>query len=190
MGSDPQYASYPDLSLAQHIFQITNPSSSRDTRQASLKILQDAIVQHKMAPLYRHLAHPIDGVLNSGGVGGSQKAPSSPKSAKASGVANIVAGSYSGEAGDFPWDEKLYGELLNENEQELKTLDKEEEEAAEKAGETEVQAAKGKRAEFWARVGDKVRSQTSQSRTCTAHMGTAGRCACPTGTEADLKWIG
>ena len=33
---------------------------------------------------------------------------------------------------------------------------KEEEEAAEKAGETEVQAARGKRAEFWARVGDKV----------------------------------
>ena len=32
----------------------------------------------------------------------------------------------------------------------------EEEEAAEAAGETEVQAARGKKAELWARVGDKV----------------------------------
>ena len=45
---------------------------------------------------------------------------------------------------------------MKENEEELETFTKEEEEAAEKAGETEVQAARGKRAEFWARVGDKV----------------------------------
>ena len=56
----------------------------------------------------------------------------------------------------FPWDESLYEKLKADNERELKTFQKEEEEAAEKAGDTEVQAAKGKRAEFWARVGDKV----------------------------------
>ncbi len=56
----------------------------------------------------------------------------------------------------FPWDEKLYEKLKADNEKELETFEKEEEEAAEKAGDTEVQAAKGKRAEFWARVCDKV----------------------------------
>lgn len=57
---------------------------------------------------------------------------------------------------DFPWDDQLYEKLKAENEEELQTFQKEEEEAAEQAGDTEVQAAKGKRAEFWARVGDKV----------------------------------
>lgn len=57
---------------------------------------------------------------------------------------------------DFPWDEQLYEKLKAENEEELESFQKEEEEAAEKAGDTEVQAARGKRAEFWARVGDKV----------------------------------
>ena len=58
---------------------------------------------------------------------------------------------------DFPWDDQLYEKLKAENEEELENFQKEEEEAEEKAGETEVQAARGKRAEFWARVGDKVR---------------------------------
>lgn len=59
-------------------------------------------------------------------------------------------------AGVLPWDEKFYEELKADNEKELEDIQKEEEEAQEKAGETEVQAARGKRAEFWARVGDKV----------------------------------
>lgn len=58
---------------------------------------------------------------------------------------------------DFPWDDQLYEKLKAENEEELETFQKEEDEAAESAGDTEVQAARGKRAEFWARVGDKVR---------------------------------
>jgi 26S proteasome regulatory subunit N7 len=57
---------------------------------------------------------------------------------------------------EFPWDEKLYQSLLDDNKKELETIQKEEEDAEEAAGETEVQAARGKRAEFWARVGDKV----------------------------------
>lgn len=43
-----------------------------------------------------------------------------------------------------------------DNDEELERFRKEEEEATEKAGETEVLAAKGKRAEFFARIGDKV----------------------------------
>lgn len=57
---------------------------------------------------------------------------------------------------EFPWDEELYEKLKAENEEELETFQKEEDEAAEKAGETEVQAARGKRAEFWSRIGEKV----------------------------------
>jgi len=57
---------------------------------------------------------------------------------------------------DLPWDEKLYEELKAENEKELEAIQKEEDDAVEKEGETEIQAARSKRAEFWARVGDKV----------------------------------
>ncbi|KAH0538017.1 hypothetical protein FGG08_005378 [Glutinoglossum americanum] len=159
MGSDPQYARYPDLALAQHIFALTNPSSSNTAQLSSLKILQDAITEHKMAPLYRHLAHPVDGVLNLGGEGSSQKPMAASK--KGSAAANIIAGRKIPHKLDFPWDEKLYEKLEKENKSELESFQKEEDEAAEKAGETEVQAAKGKRAEFWARVGDKDKAISS-----------------------------
>lgn len=158
MGSDPQYASYPELSLAQHIFHLTNPKATDETRQSSLQLLQDAILRHKMAPLYRHLAHPTEGILNVAGESRAQK-PSDARPGQPSPLAGIVAsGRMDLDTVTFPWDEKLYEQLKSENEKELEGLEKEEVEAAEKAGETEVQAAKGKRAEFWARVGDKVRS--------------------------------
>lgn len=155
MGSDPQYARYPNLSLAQDIFTLTNLASSEPSRQASLRKLKDAISDHKMSPLYRYLAHPLEGVLNAAGEG-SARTPSVAGSRKANGSSSVL-GSRKGTVDfEFPWDEQLYEKLKVDNEQELETFQKEEEEAAEKAGDTEVQAAKGKRAEFWARVGDKV----------------------------------
>ena len=157
MGSDPQYAKYPDLSLAQQIFTLTNPSSTDSLRQNALKRLQNGITEHKMAPLYRYLAHPTEGFLNSPGEGGSQRSTST--NSKASHAASRIAARLSGKSlVQIPWDEQLYEQLKKNNEEELETFTKEEEEAAEKAGETEIQAARGKRAEFWARVGDKVRS--------------------------------
>lgn len=155
MGSDPQYAKYPNLSLAQNVFTLTNSASSEPLRHASLQKLQNAISEHKMAPLYRYLAHPNDGVLNTSGEGSARRTTAS-SSRTTNGLSNIL-GSRRGTIGfDLPWDELLYDKLKKDNEQELETFSKEEEEAAEKAGDTEVQAAKGKRAEFWARVGDKV----------------------------------
>ena len=154
MGSDPLYAKWPRLSLAQDIFAITNPSTADSTRQSSLKKVQDAISEHKMAPLYRYLAHPMDGILNTSGKGtarkpsmsGPRKAPGAPSTLKRRPSVSV----------DFSWDEELYKRLKVDNETELETFQKEEEEATEQAGDTEIQAAKGKRAEFWARVGDKV----------------------------------
>lgn len=158
MGSDPQYAKYPNLSLAQDIFTLTNPSSTQSTRQTSLQKLQDAISEHKMAALYRYLAHPTDGILNGSGEG-TVKNTSSPR--RPSGATSMVAKRRNSASFDFPWDEALWEKLTAENEEELETFQKEEDEAAESAGDTEVQAARGKRAEFWARVGDKVRSVKS-----------------------------
>lgn len=155
MGSDPQYAKYPDLSLAQDIFALTNPSSTQNTRQTSLQKIQNAISEHKMAPLYRYLAHPADGILNASGEGSARRTSIS-SSKRPNGTANMVARRRGSGTFDFPWDEQLYEKLKAENEEELESFQKEEEEAAEKAGDTEVQAARGKRAEFWARVGDKV----------------------------------
>lgn len=155
MGSDPQYAKYPDLSLAQDIFTLTNPASTEPSRQTSLKKLQDAISEHKMAPLYRFLAHPVDGVLNPSGEG-SVAQPADSGVRRPSGTSGIMARTTLPSGIELPWDEHLYERLRTENEEELETFQHEEEEAAEKAGETEVQAARGKRAEFWARIGDKV----------------------------------
>ncbi|CAL8583715.1 proteasome regulatory particle subunit [Xanthoria parietina] len=153
MGSDPQYAKYPSLSLAQDIFTITNPASAHTSRQTSLKKLQDAISEHKMAPLYRYLAHPTDGILNTSGEGSTQKSSAAP-ARKVPGAPSALKRRPSVSV-DFAWDEELYKRLKIDNENELETFDKEEADASEQAGDTEVQAAKGKRADFWARVGDK-----------------------------------
>lgn len=116
-----------------------------------------------MAPLYRHLAHPTEGILNSKGEGSASAttaAPPAPRPNRRGSLvsSNIVPPRKTLSSGVLPWDEKLYEELKAENEKELEEIQKEEDEAHEKAGETEVQAARNKRAEFWARVGDKVRS--------------------------------
>ncbi|EGD96820.1 proteasome regulatory particle [Trichophyton tonsurans CBS 112818] len=158
MGSDPQFAKYPDLSLSQDIFNLSNPACHASSRQNSLKKLQAAIKEHNMAPLYRHLAHPVEGVLNSTGEGTSQSpapAGSSPGSTGVVVVSDMLARRPSTSRSELVWDEKLYDRLVAENKRELDELTKEEEEAAEAAGETEVQAARGKKAELWARVGDK-----------------------------------
>lgn len=174
MGSDPQYAKYPDLTLAQDIFNISNPSCSPTVQQNSLKKLQNAIEEHKMAPLYRHLAHPVDGILNSTGEGLPQHAQHGNN--KQVITSNLLATKKLSNKIVFPWDEKLYESLVEENKKELEAYQKEEEEAAEAAGDTEVQAARGKRAEFWARVGDKVRmtgiGYFTQDRALTVHVPT------------------
>ena len=151
---DPLFAKYPDLQLSQHVFQLTNPSSSKSAKQASLKSLQDAISEHKMAPLYRYLAHPIEGVLNAPGEGTAQH-PTSHRRPSSS-AATLLATKNPTLDVPLPWDETLYESLKAENEKELEAIQKEEDEAAEKAGETEVQAARGKRAELYTRIGDKV----------------------------------
>ena len=110
-----------------------------------------------MAPLYRQLAHPVDGLLNVVGEGSARR-PSVSSARRASVTPNVLGNRRGAVDFEFPWDEQLYEKLKADNEQELETFAKEEEEAGEKAGDTEVQAAKGKRAEFWARVGDKVPS--------------------------------
>jgi len=171
MGSDPQYAKYPNLSLAQDIFTLTNPSSTKTSRQTSLQKLQNAISEQKMAPLYRYLAHPTDGILNASGEG-TAKSPSVPNPRKPNSAASMVSKRRNSANFNFPWDEALYEKLKAENEEELETFQKEEDEAAESAGETEVQAARGQRAEFWARVGDKVRSLNSQPTTSTTYTNT------------------
>ncbi len=112
-----------------------------------------------MAPLYRHLAHPTEGVLNSVGESTAElsRVPTGPSIRRGSLVAsNLVPPKKSLPSGLLPWDEVLYEELKADNDKELETIQKEEEEAEEKAGETEVQAARSKRADFRARVGDKV----------------------------------
>lgn len=150
MGSDPQFAKYPNLGLAQSIFSIsTNP--------ASVKSIQDAIQEHKMAPLYRHLAHPVAGILNSSGEGSVQSPGTKPLTRRESIISsNLLPSNRPTLSNVLPWDATLYEALKEDNEKELAAIQKEEEEAEENAGETEVQAARGKRAEFWARIGDKV----------------------------------
>jgi len=152
---DIQFAKYPDLSLSQHVFHITNPHSSERTQQASLLALQNAIKEHKMAPLYRHLAHPVDGILNVSGEG-TAASPVVGIRRQSSSAHSLLASRRPSLHVSLPWDESMYEELTKENAVELEGIQKEEEEAVEKAGETEIQMARGKRAEFWTRIGEKV----------------------------------
>lgn len=174
MGSDPQYTKWPLLPLAQQVFSLTNPYAGRTAQQAAAKAVQEAISEHKMAPLYRYLAHPVEGVLN--GVGDLSSSstsssakptsssasattaphipPGKPLSRKSSAVGMIANRNPTATAA-LAWDEALYQTLQTANEAELAGLQTEEDEAVEQAGETEIQAVRGKRAEFWARVGDK-----------------------------------
>ena len=153
MGSDPQYAKYPDLSLAQDIFNLANQACPRQLKQASLQKIQQSISEQKMAPLYYHLAHPTAGVLNKTGEGTVSKPGVAGRRGSIS--SNLLPTRPSLEE-PLPWDEGLYEKLSPENEEQLAVIQKEETEAEESAGETEIQQARGKRAEFWARVGDKV----------------------------------
>ncbi|OQE26693.1 hypothetical protein PENSTE_c005G00146 [Penicillium steckii] len=153
MGSDPQYIKYPDLLLAQHVFNLSNPACESSIQKISLSKLQDAIKENKMAPFYRHLAHPTEGILNNSGEGVTQHPHTA--TTKPLIISDMLASRKSPQKIDFPWDEKLYQSLVDDNKKELETFQKEEDDAEEAAGETEVQAARGKRAEFWARVGDK-----------------------------------
>lgn len=107
-----------------------------------------------MAPLYRYLAHPVEGVLNAPGEGTAQQ-PTTHRRPSSS-ATTLLATKIPLLEVNLPWDEKLYESLKAENEKELEAIQKEEDEAAEKAGETEVQAARGKRAEYYTRIGDKV----------------------------------
>lgn len=110
-----------------------------------------------MAPLYRHLAHPVEGILNTSG----ETASGAAGSTKPAIVSNILASRKSSPKIEFPWDEKLYQSLVEDNKKELEEFQKEENEAQEAAGDTEVLAARGKLAEFWARVGDKDKAVES-----------------------------
>jgi len=154
--SDPQFSKFPHLHLAQHVFQISNPYCPSAKQQTSLEALQNAIKEHKMAPLYRHLAHPTEGILNPGGEGSASATSPPPLKRQGSTLSSMLATKNPSKNIDLPWDEKLYEELKAENEKELEAIQKEEDDAVEKEGETEIQAARSKRAEFWARVGDRV----------------------------------
>ncbi|KAI1177028.1 26S proteasome subunit RPN7-domain-containing protein [Nemania sp. FL0916] len=160
MGSDPQYAKWPLLPLSQHVFTLTNPYAAQPAQQAAVKSLQDAVSQHKMAPLYKYLAHPTEGILNTAGettsaasaVSAHQKPPGRKLSAAAAGM---VASGGVAPGANLPWDDQLYRQLHADNDKELENIQKEEDEAVEKAGDTEIMAARGKRAEFFAKIGDK-----------------------------------
>ncbi|TGJ82765.1 hypothetical protein E0Z10_g5992 [Xylaria hypoxylon] len=156
MGSDPQYAKWPLLPLSQHVFTLTNPYAARPAQQASVKSLQDAISEHKMAPLYKYLAHPTDGILNAAGeTTQAAAAQQKPPSRKPSAAAGMMASGGPTAGVNLPWDEQVYRQLKADNDKELEEIQKEEDEAVEKAGDTEIMAARGKRAEFFAKIGDK-----------------------------------
>ncbi|RKF60303.1 putative 26S proteasome regulatory subunit rpn7 [Golovinomyces cichoracearum] len=158
MGNEPQFAKYPLLHLAQDVFNLTNTFAPKSTQQESLKSLQDAILKYKMAPLYRYITHPHEGILNDNPTDNSHQMTSS---ARKSSAAGMVASWNPMIKFDLQWDESYYEKLSKENEEALKKIMNEEKEAAEKAGDTEVQAATGQRAEYLAMIGDKERAITA-----------------------------
>ena len=184
---EPQYLSYPVLSLGQTVFTLASPFTSPAAKQNSLTTLQNAIRDHKMAPLYHYLANPTSGKVNASGESGSaimspvlsrtntlgqQQLNSAMTGTGVPDHAHVlrrtssinspsivgVLGGNTDTSVELPWDEKLYEELKASNEEELAAIQKEEDDAVENAGETELQAARGKRAELYARIGDKEKA--------------------------------
>ncbi|KAI4858478.1 PCI-domain-containing protein [Aureobasidium sp. EXF-8846] len=164
---EPQYMKFPDLRLAQSVFTLASPSASSSAKQSSLTSLQDAIREHKMAPLYHYLAHPQTGKLNTSGESGSSQKTSASShvpllrrtsSINTHSIIGVLGGLMHTKGADLPWDEKLYESMKRENEEELAAIQKEEDEAAEREGDTEVNTARGKRAELYARIGDKEKA--------------------------------
>ncbi|KAK4506356.1 hypothetical protein PRZ48_000086 [Zasmidium cellare] len=169
---EPQYLTFPKLSLAQNVFSLASPSTDVQAKQAALTALQDGIKENKMAPLYAYLAHPQSGKLNAAGEGSAVLSPTisrantntaapSPlhmlrrtSSINAPSIVGVLGGKTDTTV-ELPWDEALYESLCSDNEKELAEIQKAEDEAVEQAGETEVQTARGKRAEFYAKIGDK-----------------------------------
>lgn len=169
---EPMYLAFPQLAIAQSVFALASPSTDAKVKHAALKSLQDDIREHKMAPLYAYLAHPQTGKLNASGEGSAalsptisrqntnSKAPSPFHMLRRTSSINQpsilgVLGGNKDTSVELPWDEKLYETLKADNDKELAEIQKAEDDAVENAGETEVQAARGKRAEFYTRVGDK-----------------------------------
>src|SRR5690606_40030897 len=101
MGSDPQYAKYPNLKIATDIFTITNPRPCpcNKPHAETAERLLTSIKEHKQAPLYKYLADPSTGLFRSKGVDA------------------------------LPWDESLYNELKKSNDEELEAIQKEATEA-------------------------------------------------------------
>ncbi|KAH6618103.1 26S proteasome subunit RPN7-domain-containing protein [Chaetomium sp. MPI-SDFR-AT-0129] len=156
MGADPQYAKWPLLPLAQDVVSLTSPYYPESKKEAVVQHLQNAITEHKMAPFYHFLAHPTEGILNALGEGpaGAPVKTAGSRKSSLSGLLSLNPVKHH----LMPWDEALYQSLKAENDKELEQIQKEEDEAVEQAGETEIQAARGKRAEFWAKVGDKEKA--------------------------------
>ena len=157
---EPQYLRYPELSLAQSVFTVASPSAPKSAKQASLAAIENAIKEHKMAPLYLYLAHPQTGKLNASGEAQSSAHIGAPSlrrtsSINTSSILAVLGGSTSSGGVNISWDEKYYEELKKSNEEELAAIQKEEDEAVEREGDTEIQTARGKRAELYARIGDK-----------------------------------
>lgn len=159
---DPQYMAYPDLAVAQTVFTIASPTHNEASKQTALQALQDAIKEHKMAPLYHYLAHPTTGKLNATGESSATQSfhdgpPSLRRtsSINTSSILGVLGGVASQSGVNLPWDEQLYEELQKDNQRELEEIQKAEDDAVEQAGETEIQTARGKRAELYARIGDK-----------------------------------
>lgn len=158
---EPQYLRFPELALAQHVFTLASPSASKSAKETSRIAVQDGIKEHKMAPLYHYLAHPQTGKLNATGEGGASSAQRAPPSLRrtssinTSSIIAVLGGANNSSGVNLPWDQKYYDELKKANEEELAAIQKEEDDATEREGDTEIQTARGKRAELYARIGDK-----------------------------------
>lgn len=148
MGSEPQFSKYPDLSFSQDIFKVSNPHTPQDQIPAIRQRLKDAIEKSQMAPLYQQLCAPEKTAEGEHMTHTRPRANS--KGLMGSGTHEAVTG--------IEWDEKLYKSMEAKNETELQAMRKELDDSKEKAGEQEIQTAKGKIADFYARIGDKEKA--------------------------------
>jgi 26S proteasome regulatory subunit N7 len=133
----------PNLSLAQNLFTLSNPSLSRFHDEARAALLE-GIQANEMGPWYR--------VLTQAPAASTSESPASQTPAQSSSSAPAAVPT----ATVIPFDATILEELEKKNTATLEKLDERLKHAQETEGESEISDALRGRANYLTKIGDKV----------------------------------
>lgn len=149
----------PNLSLAQNLFTLSNPSLSRFHNDARAALLE-GIKADEMGPWYRSLTQaPSSSTPDTQTAQASSQSSTSAAAAAVAPTPTVV-----------PFDATILEELEKKNSAALEKLDERLKHAQETEGESEISDALRGRANYLTKIGDKVRTHTFDHRVFTVFL--------------------